>query len=68
MGIVSVWSINEMASHLVSDYELNMILGGKFNLIMNYTDNLFDYENIIDLNLMTDVISSIEIEFDPTDP
>ena len=57
-----------MASHLVSDYELNMILGGKFNLIMNYTDNLFDYENIIDLNMMSDVISSIEIEFDPTDP
>jgi hypothetical protein len=59
MGVVSVWSINEMASHLVSDYELNMILGGKFKLMMNYTDNLFDYENVVDLNFMTDVTSSI---------
>jgi hypothetical protein len=68
MGVVSVWSINEMASHLVSDYELNMNLGGKFKLMMNYTDNLFDYENVVDLNFMTDVTSSIEIEFDPNDP
>ena len=57
-----------MASHLVSDYELNMNLGGKYKLIMNYTDNLFDYENVLDMNFMTDLTSSIEIEFDPNDP
>ena len=67
LGVTSVWSINEQASHLVSDYDLNMSLGGKFKLLINYSDNLFEYENVIDQNFMMDITSSIEIEFDPTD-
>jgi hypothetical protein len=63
-GVVSVWSIMEMQGHLITDYDLNMSLGGKFKMVMNYTDNLFDYENVIDFD---NVIQSIEIEFDPED-
>lgn len=52
---------------MVSDYDLNMSLGGKFKLLLNYSDNLFEYENVIDQSFMMDLTSSIEIEFDPTD-
>jgi len=45
-----------------------MSLGGKFKLMLNYSDKLFEYENVIDQSFMMDVTSSIEIEFDPTDP
>lgn len=65
-GVVSVWSIMEMQGHLVTDYDLNMSLGGKFKMVMNYTDNLFEYENVIN-SFDFDVIQSIEIEFDPED-
>jgi hypothetical protein len=60
--VVSVWSIMEMQGHLITDYDLNMSLGGKFKMVMNYHDNLFEYENVINFE---NVIQSIEIEFDP---
>jgi hypothetical protein len=57
----------EMQGHLITDYDLNMSLGGKFKMVMNYTDNLFEYENVIDIIDLDNVIQSIEIEFDPED-
>ena len=33
-------------------------------MVLNYTDNLFEYENVIDFE---NVIQSIELEFDPED-
>ena len=59
-----MWSIMEMSGHLVTDYDLNMSLGGKFKMVLNYSDNLFEYENVINFE---NVIQSIEIEFDPED-
>jgi hypothetical protein len=63
-GVVSVWSIMELQGHLVTDYDLNMSLGGKFKMVLNYSDNLFEYENVMNFE---NVIQSIEIEFDPED-
>jgi hypothetical protein len=37
-----------MKGHIITDYDLNMSLGGKFKMMLNYSDNLFDYENAID--------------------
>jgi hypothetical protein len=54
----------EMQGHIVTDYDLNMSLGGKFKMVLNYSDNLFEYENVINFE---NVIQSIEIEFDPED-
>lgn len=34
-------------------------------MVLKYSDNLFDYENVINFE---DVIQSIEVEFDPEDP
>lgn len=39
--------------HLVTDYDLNMTLGGKFKMVLNYSENLFDYPNV--MNLMDDI-------------
>ena len=54
----------ELQGHIVTDYDLNMSLGGKFKMVLNYSDNLFEYENVINFE---NVIQSIEIEFDPED-
>jgi len=55
IGMVSVWSINEIAGHIALDHDLNINLGGKFKLNLNYSDNLFDYENVINKEDMTDL-------------
>jgi hypothetical protein len=67
LGVVSVWSIMEMQGHHITDYDLNMSLGGKLKMVMNYHDNLFEYENVINFMDLDNVIQSIEIEFDPED-
>jgi len=43
-------------------------MGGKFKMVLNYTDNLMLYPNVLDPFTMDDLIQSIEIEFDPTEP
>lgn len=53
-----------MSNNMVSDYELNLCLGGKFKMALNYTDNLLQYIKNEDFD---DIIESMEIEFDPTD-
>jgi hypothetical protein len=67
MGIISVWNITEVASHLITDFDLNISLGGKFKMVLNYTENLVEYPHVIDITRITDVTQGIEIEFDPED-
>lgn len=50
---------------MVTDYDVNMNLGGKFKMTMIYTDNLMSYPNVIGLNEFDDLTQSIEMEFDP---
>ena len=50
---------------MASDYELNLCLGGKFKMALNYHDNLLEHLRNIEIDC---VIESIEIEFDPNDP
>lgn len=67
-GIISIWNIVEMSSNMVSDYELNLCLGGRYKMSLNYTDNLLKHIQNDDPDQLDDIIESIEIEFDPTDP
>ena len=50
---------------MASDYDVNLCLGGKFKMALNYTDNLLAHLDPLDLD---NVIESMEIEFDPIDP
>lgn len=43
-------------------------MGGKFKMVLNFSDNLMDYPNVIDIYSMGDLTSGIEIEFDPAEP
>ena len=54
-----------MSSNMASDYELNLCLGGKFKMALNYQDNLLAHLRNMSVD---DIIESIEIEFDPNDP
>jgi hypothetical protein len=49
MGIVSVWNITEVASHLITDFDLNISLGGKFKMVLLYSENLMDYPHVVDI-------------------
>lgn len=65
LGTISIWNIVEMSNNMVTDYELNVCLGGKFKMALNYTDSLLEHLKNIEIDC---VIESIEIEFDPNDP
>jgi hypothetical protein len=67
-GVVSTWSVIEMADHTVTDYELNMNLGGKFKMAMNYSANLAAYPNVIDYSRIEALLASLDVEFDPSNP
>jgi len=67
-GVVSVWSVIEMTGVHGLEQDLNMNLGGSFKMVMNYTDNLLLYPNVIDYTTFDDITASIQLEFDPTDP
>jgi hypothetical protein len=67
MGIVSVWNITEVASQLITDYDLNISLGGKFKMVLLFSDNLTNYPHVIDVTQFSDITQGIEIEFDPED-
>jgi hypothetical protein len=66
LGVISTWSVIEMADHAITDYELNLNLGGKFKMVMNYSDNLTRFSNVVDLFSTLDVLASLDVEFDPT--
>ena len=52
----------------MTDYELNLSLGGKFKMSLSYQDNLLEYPNVMDIMNFDDIIQSVELEFDPSDP
>jgi len=53
---------------MVSEDDLHLSLGGKYKMILSYTDNLMLYPNVINPYELDDLTQSIEIEFDPTEP
>lgn len=63
-----MWSIIEISPHMRMDDDLHLSLGGQYKMVLNYTDNLMDYPNVIDFMRMEDLTESIEIEFDPSEP
>lgn len=67
-GVLSMWSVVEVHEYLNSDYDLNMNLGCKYKMVLNYSDNLLLYPHVIDLTDIEDIVQSVEIEFDPADP
>ncbi len=43
LGVVSSWSVMEIAAHhadKISDFDLNLNIGGRFKLLENYSENL----------------------------
>jgi len=68
MGMVSTWSVIEMHTNLVTDFDLNMSIGGKFKLSIIYSDNLMNYQSVIDMLNLEDLNQSLDIEFDPSNP
>lgn len=67
-GIVSTWSIIELSDHAITDYELNMNLGGRYKMVKNYSDNLTLYPNIVNALTVEELAASLDVEFDPTNP
>ena len=69
-GIISVWSVVE-GENLTGEYDLNMSIGCKFKLSLNFTENLLDHPAVLaeddplGLNFASE---TVEIEFDPVDP
>jgi hypothetical protein len=68
IGIVSVWNIIEIQGHINTEDDVNLSLGAKYKMILNYSDNLRAYPNVIDPFSMDDLNQGIEIEFDPAEP
>merc|ERR1719263_1121914 len=64
-GIISIWNIAEVSAN-TADYELNLCLGGKFKMVLSYTDNLLSHITTIDDDL-DHIAASLEVEFDPID-
>lgn len=46
MGVISVWNIYEMQDYMITDEDLNLC--GKYKMVLNYTDDLMQYSNVID--------------------
>ncbi len=49
-GIISVWSVGEVNELLFKENDVNMSLGCKYKMAPIFSDNLFMYPNVIDLN------------------
>jgi len=54
-GIISVWNIIEVLSFADQEEELNLSLGAKFKMSLNYSDNLTLYQNVLDPFQMEDI-------------
>mmetsp|Transcript_10204 Transcript_10204/g.10171 ORF Transcript_10204/g.10171 Transcript_10204/m.10171 type:complete len:131 (-) Transcript_10204:500-892(-) len=66
---VSTWSVMEFLPHIaekMSDFELNMSIGGRFKLLQNYTECLMDFPEVLPSNIF-DLAQSLELEFDQSD-
>jgi hypothetical protein len=70
LGVVSSWSVMEIAAHhadKISDFDLNLNIGGRFKLLENYSENLMYMPDIFKMDEFHDVAMALELEFDPTD-
>lgn len=81
-GTVSVWSVIEVTNEAVGEQDFNICLGGKFKMVLSYSDNLFSCEQVMDFipgiainqggkssktEPFDTIVQTMEIEFDPTD-
>ena len=53
---------------MVTEGDINLTMDAKFKMTLNYTDNLTDYSNVVDIFRSDDLTQSIDIEFDPVEP
>lgn len=70
LGVVSSWSVMEIQAHhadKISDFDLNLNIGGRFKLLENYSENLMFMPDIFKEDGLHDIACSLELEFDPTD-
>ena len=80
-GCVSVWSVVEIHDNLSSaDHDLQMNIGCKFKMTLNYTDSLLNYQNVKAASFEDDSTAfilelfgadtkySLDIEFDNNEP
>ena len=67
-GVISVWSISEIQSYMVTEGDINLTMGAKFKMSLNYSDNLTEYNNVVDIFREDDLTQSIETEYDPVEP
>jgi hypothetical protein len=71
LGVVSSWSVMEIAAHhadKISDFDLNLNIGGRFKLLENYSENLMYMPDVFkNPDGFHDVAQALELEFDPTD-
>ena len=47
-GTVSVWSVIEVTNAILSEQDFNICLGGKFKMVMSYSDNLFNCAQVME--------------------
>lgn len=70
LGVVSSWSVMEIAAHYadkISDFDLNLNIGGRFKLFENFSENLMFMPDIFTDDGGHDVAQALKLEFDPTD-
>ena len=46
-GTVSVWSVNEVPNEIVGEQDFNICLGGKYKMVLSYSDNLFNCDQVM---------------------
>jgi hypothetical protein len=66
---ISTWSVLEIQAHIaekMNDYDLNMSIGGRFKLLMNYSESLMQFPEVMGKDLL-DLTQSLELEFDTND-
>lgn len=72
LGVVSSWSVMEIPAHhadRISDFDLNLNIGGRFKLLENYQENLMFSSDVFHPveGVCTDISQAFKLEFDPTD-
>ena len=70
--MVSSWSVMEIPAHhadRISDFDLNLNIGGRFKLLENYQENLMFSSDIFHPmeGVCTDISQAFKLEFDPCD-
>jgi hypothetical protein len=66
---ISTWSVLEIQAHIaekMNHYDLNMSIGGRFKLLLNYSESLMNFPEVMGKDLL-DLTQSLELEFDSND-